>query len=145
MADQARRGPGAAAEPRRLRARLVKHLRAGGMLRTDAVAAAFSAVPRELFVAGVTAEQGIEAVYRDEPHVIKKDLEGRPLSSSSQPGIMAQMLDRLDLRPGHRVLEIGAGSGYNAALMSRLVGPSGRITSVDIDPQIAGDARRALQ
>ena len=115
------------------------------MLRTDAVAAAFSAVPRELFVAGVAAEQGIEAVYRDEPHVIKKDLEGRPLSSSSQPGIMAQMLDRLELRPGHRVLEIGAGSGYNAALMSRLVGPSGRITSVDIDPQIAGDARRALQ
>ena len=109
------------------------------------MAAAFSEVPRELFVAGVLAEQGLEAVYRDEAHVIKKNLEGRPLSSSSQPGIMAQMLDRLDLRPGHRVLEIGAGSGYNAALMSRLVGPSGQITSVDIDPQIAGDARRALE
>lgn len=115
------------------------------MVRTDAVAAAFCEVPRELFVAGVLAEQGLEAVYRDEPHVIKRNLEGRPLSSSSQPGIMAQMLDRLDLRPGHRVLEIGAGSGYNAALLSRLVGPSGRITSVDIDPQIAGDARRALE
>jgi protein-L-isoaspartate(D-aspartate) O-methyltransferase len=145
MADRARRGPGAAAEAGRLRARLVEHLRAGGMVRTDAVAAAFSEVPREQFVAGVLAEQGLEAVYRDEAHVIKKDREGRPLSSSSQPGIMAQMLDRLDLRLGHRVLEIGAGSGYNAALMSRLVGPSGRITSVDIDSQIAGDARRALE
>jgi len=145
MADKARRGTGAAGEARRLRARLVEHLRAGGIVRTDAVAAAFSEVPRELFVAGVLAEQGLEAVYRDEAHVIKKSLEGRPLSSSSQPGIMAQMLDRLDLRPGQRVLEIGAGSGYNAALMSRLVGRSGRITSVDIDSQIAGDARRALE
>lgn len=115
------------------------------MVWSDATAAAFSEVPRELFVAGVLAEQGLEAVYRDEAHVIKKDLEGGPLSSSSQPAIMAQMLDRLDIRPGHRILEIGAGSGYNAALMSRLVEPSGRITSVDIDPQIAGDARRALE
>jgi len=111
MADKARRGTGAAGEARRLRARLVEHLRAGGIVRTDAVAAAFSEVPRELFVGGVLAEQGLEAVYRDEAHVIKKSLEGRPLSSSSQPGIMAQMLDRLDLRPGQRVLEIGAGSG----------------------------------
>jgi protein-L-isoaspartate(D-aspartate) O-methyltransferase len=145
MGERARRGDSAAAEARRLRAGLVEHLRASEMVQTDAVAAAFSEVPRELFVAGVLAEQGLEAVYRDEAHVIKKNLEGRPLSSSSQPGIMAQMLDRLDLRPGHRVLEIGAGSGYNAALMSRLVGPAGQITSVDIDPQIAGDARRALE
>ncbi|MBV9414481.1 MAG: hypothetical protein JO363_05835, partial [Solirubrobacterales bacterium] len=122
MANRARRGAEAAAEALRLRARLVEHLRAGGMLRSDAVAAAFSEVPRELFVAGVLAEQGLEAVYRDEPHLIKKTPEGRPLSSSSQPGIMAQMLDRLDLGPGHQVLEIGAGSGYIAALMSVLVG-----------------------
>ncbi|MBV9000555.1 MAG: hypothetical protein JO304_15945, partial [Solirubrobacterales bacterium] len=92
MADRARRGADAAAEAGRLRARLVEHLRSGGLVRTDAVAAAFSEVPRELFVAGVLAEQGLEAVYRDEPHVIKKTVEGRPLSSSSQPGIMAQML-----------------------------------------------------
>jgi protein-L-isoaspartate O-methyltransferase len=86
MADRTRRGTDAAAQARRLRARLVEHLRAGGMARTDAVAAAFSEVPRELFVAGVLAEQGLEAVYRDEPHVIKKSPEGRPLLAAGDHG-----------------------------------------------------------
>jgi protein-L-isoaspartate(D-aspartate) O-methyltransferase len=46
---------------------------------------------------------------------------------------MATMLEQLDVRPGHRVLEIGAGTGYNAALLACLVGPTGSVTTVDID------------
>jgi protein-L-isoaspartate O-methyltransferase len=45
-----------------------------------------------------------------------------PTSSSSAPHVMATMLDALELRPGLRVLEIGGGSGYNAALLAELVG-----------------------
>lgn len=57
---------------------------------------------------------------------------------------MAAMLEQLELEEGMRVLEIGAGTGYNAALLSSLVGPSGSVVSVDIDREVAVQARRSL-
>ncbi|MGH3930512.1 MAG: methyltransferase, FxLD system [Pseudonocardiaceae bacterium] len=54
------------------------------------------------------------------------------------------MLQQLEVRPGHRVLEIGAGTGYNAALLARLAGPEGEVTTVDIDTDVAESARRNL-
>src|SRR4029077_1420949 len=68
----------------------------------------------------------------------------QPISSSSQPAIMAIMLDQLTLAPGQRVLEIGAGTGYNAALMRHIVGPQGTVVSVDIDADLVGTAREHL-
>lgn len=106
----------------------------------EPVAAAMLAVPRHLFVPGVAPEEA----YRDQPIVTKRDAGGRPISSSSQPAIMATMLDQLGVRPGHRVLEIGAGTGYNAALLAHLTGPGGRVVSVDIDEDIVAGAREHL-
>ncbi|MER6950515.1 methyltransferase, FxLD system [Nonomuraea sp. NPDC000554] len=105
-----------------------------------AVAGAFLAVPRHLFLLDVAPEDA----YRDQPIVTKRDDEGRPISSSSQPAIMAIMLGQLDVRPGHRVLEIGAGTGYNAALLDRLAGPGGHVVTVDIDADLVERARRHL-
>ena len=48
---------------------------------------------------------------------------GSAISSASSPNLVAGMLEQLDIQPGHRVLEIGAGIGYNAALMAELTGP----------------------
>ena len=104
------------------------------------VAAALHAVPRHLFLPGLPPE----ATYADDAIVTKRDQGGQPISSSSQPAIMAIMLDQLDLAPGHRVLEIGAGTGYNAALISHIVGPSGQVTSIDIDPELVRTAREHL-
>jgi protein-L-isoaspartate(D-aspartate) O-methyltransferase len=53
------------------------------------------------------------------------------------------MLDQLDVRPGHRVLEIGAGTGYNVALLAYLTGPGGAVTTIDIG-EVAAGARREL-
>lgn len=115
---------------------LVAALRARDDLHDPRVEAAFLAIPRALFLPGLPLEQ----VYADEPIPIKRTADGTVIASSSQPSMMALMLEQLRLRPGLNVLEIGAGTGYNAALICHLVGAQGRVTSVEIDPQIADAA-----
>ena len=137
--------PSSLSRSRRLRRQLIDRLRADEVLVSPSVAAAFAEVPRELFIPELLKREGLDAVYRDEAVVTKRDARGMPLSSSSQPAIMAKMLELLDLRPGHRVLEIGAGTGYNAALLAHIVGPTGHVTSVDVDRDLARGARRALR
>ncbi|WP_413807997.1 methyltransferase domain-containing protein [Streptomyces sp. OE57] len=66
-----------------------------------------------------------------------------PTSSISAPAAVVTMLAELDLRPGHRVLEIGAGTGYNAALLAERAG-AGRVTTLEIDSDVADGARGAL-
>jgi protein-L-isoaspartate(D-aspartate) O-methyltransferase len=128
-----------------LRAGLVDALAAGGWLRSPRVRDAFLETPRELFLPGVAERDGLVAVYRNEAIVTKRSRHGMPLSSSSQPTIMALMLEQLELADGMRVLEVGAGTGWNAALIAHLVRPSGRVTTIDVDGAIAKDARRALR
>ncbi len=65
-------------------------------------------------------------------------------SSCSQPSIVADMLETLDVRPGQSVLEIGTGTGWNAALLSHLVGEHGRAVTIEVDPGVAQHARHAL-
>lgn len=64
-------------------------------------------------------------------------------SSASMPAVVAQMLAALDAEPGMRVLEIGAGTGYNAALLAHRLGAE-NIVSVEVDPAVAEHARHAL-
>lgn len=129
----------------KLRRRLVEMLRRGNWIRSSRVRDAFLEVPRELFVPEFAKREGLEAVYRDDSILTKRNPHGVPLSSSSQPAIMALMLEQLQLEQEMSVLEIGAGTGYNAALLSVLVGPRGRVVSVDVDPGLARGARRALR
>ena len=130
---------GAARGPEAARARLADLLRdtrrAGA-----AVEAAFRAVPRHLFLAEMAPEQA----YQDEAFVIKHNADGLPISSSSQPAIMAIMLEQLGLAGGQRVLEIGAGTGYNAALIAHIVGDQESVVTVDIDSELVERARASL-
>ncbi len=114
-------------------------LRDSGRLRGPAVEEAFRTVPRHLFLPGVP----LARAYADEA-VAVQSVDGVTTSSASQPSMVAIMLGQLDLRPGHRVLEIGAGTGYNAALMMRIVGPAGRVVAVDIDADLVESADRHL-
>ena len=128
------------AELAQLREGLAARVVAANRITSERVAAALRAVPRHLFLPGLPPQ----AAYRDEAIVTKRDQAGQPISSSSQPAIMAIMADQLDLAPGQRVLEIGAGTGYNAALISHVVGAQGQVTSVDIDPDLVERARGHL-
>jgi len=123
-----------------LRERLVAQVLQTSGIRDERIAAALRDVPRHLFLPHLPPEE----TYLDDAIVTKRDAEGQPISSSSQPAIMAIMLDQLDLAPGQRVLEIGAGTGYNAALIRHIVGPSGAVVSVDIEPDLVDRAREHL-
>lgn len=123
-----------------LRDQLVDRLSNAGRLCTEQVADAFRTVPRHLFLPGVEPGKS----YADEAIPTKWQPDGRAISSSSQPAVTAVMLEQLCVEAGQRVLEIGAGTGYNAALLSHLVGEAGAVTTVDIDEDLVEQASRHL-
>jgi protein-L-isoaspartate(D-aspartate) O-methyltransferase len=120
---------------------LIDDLKNKGLIRSPGVEAAFRAVLRHHFLPGTPLEE----VYSDRAISAKQDEEGKWISSSSQPAIMAIMLEQLGLQPGHNVLEIGTGPGYNAALMAHIVGETGRVVTVEIDQDLADAAREHLE
>jgi protein-L-isoaspartate(D-aspartate) O-methyltransferase len=124
----------------RLHTQLVEQLRQNNLLDNASVDAAFSAVPRHLFLPNFPREQ----VYADDAIALKVGASGEVLSSSSQPTMMAIMLQQAGLQAGMNVLEIGTASGYNAAIMKHIVGQNGRVTSLEIDYDLAQEAEDHL-
>jgi protein-L-isoaspartate(D-aspartate) O-methyltransferase len=127
-------------DSRAYRHALVETLAGDGHLRSARVAAAIEAVPRELFVPGVPLDE----VYRPRDAIVTKRIDGISVSSASAPEVVALMLEQLDVHPGDRVLEIGAGTGYNAALLAHLVGAGGHVVTLDIDEDLVLGARDHL-
>lgn len=117
----------------------VDQLKQAGWIRTPSVEAAFRSVPRHHFLPNVP----LANAYQNQA-IVTKRINGKSVSSSSEPGLMASMLEQLDLKPGHRVLEIGAGTGYNAALMAHIVGETGQVITIDIDEDIVEAAHQHL-
>ena len=164
-------GPNSTARAARRRARLIRTLRTAGVLADPAWRAAFAQVPRHVFLgryfvatstgcwqaADRTDPDWLDHVYADRVLVTQLDgdparwplaratgpVSGVPTSSSSQPAIMAVMLAALRVADGNRVLEIGTGTGYNAALLCHRLGPT-NVTTVDIDPELVNTARSRL-
>ncbi|MGH4020030.1 MAG: methyltransferase, FxLD system [Pseudonocardiaceae bacterium] len=123
-----------------LHARLIDQIRADGWIITPCIEDAMRAVPRHLFLPDAPAQEA----YADKNVATKTDPAGAVLSSASTPSIVAMMLEQAGIEPGHRVLEIGAGTGYNAALLRHLTGDSGQVATVDIDPDAVEDTRKNL-
>ncbi|MEV4078467.1 methyltransferase domain-containing protein [Nonomuraea fuscirosea] len=129
---------------------------------------AVRAVPRHLFIppVGLVVEEG-------EPYLIDRDadpgtwwdtvysrsiivtqlddgatglraLRGDSTSSASAPSTVADLLNHLQPEPGHRVLDVGTGTGWTAALLSHLVGDQGEVTSIEVDPAVAEQAAKNL-
>lgn len=144
------------------RAGLVREIEASGAWTADpAWRAAFAAVPRHLFVPyyfvavpggherlwgqspdPVERERWVRGCYADTP-LATRLRDGELISSSSQPSLMAAMLTALEVADGDTVLEIGTGTGYNAALLAHRLGDD-RVTTVDLEPEITESARLHL-
>jgi protein-L-isoaspartate(D-aspartate) O-methyltransferase len=140
---------------------MVDRMISEGALWSKPIIAAFRATPRHRFLDRVfqfarKSERWREVITRDpareELRIVYSDRAlithissprgqagGIPTSSSSQPSLMAQMLEDLQISPGQRVLEIGAGTGYNAALLAHIVGAK-RVVSVDVDRDVLSEA-----
>ncbi|MEU3022090.1 methyltransferase domain-containing protein [Nocardiopsis alba] len=141
-----------------LHARLVERLDTSETLR-----AAFADHPRHRFIPDLVwpdiqglplirsadPERWAAYVYDDDAVVTQANDGGsgainHPSSSSSAPQVMADMIAAARIEPGMRVLEIGTGTGWNAAILTSLVGPTGSVTSLEIDPKVARHARDRL-
>ena len=144
---------------------LVAVLKQEGTLSQPLVEAAFLRVPRHLFIdhffqreirdrqmhvqemrlsSYPSADDWLSAIYANEPLATAYDEECTATSSSSSPAAMAIMLEASELGPGLRVLEIGTGTGYNAALLAAIVGNQGHVFTVEIDSDLAMQAEHRL-
>lgn len=124
------------AELEQLQRGLVEELRRNQSLADAGVEMAFSAIPRHLFVPQVNPHEA----YRDQAISLRTGENGEVISSASQPTMMAIMLEQLDLFAGANVLEIGAATGFNAALINHIIGDSGRVTTIEIDNDLCRQA-----
>ncbi|MCX5375913.1 ATP-grasp peptide maturase system methyltransferase [Streptomyces sp. NBC_00091] len=152
---------------------LADRLEAAGSIRTPAWRKAVEAVPRELFLnpgvflpagnglwrpvtaAGTDPAEWTEIAYSDESLVTQLDnhltadqapgpVQGIPTSSSTDPGLVLEMIEELEVEDGHQVLEIGTGTGYSSALMCHRLGED-NITTIEVDPGVAARADAALE
>ncbi len=101
----------------------------------DAILRAFELVPRENFIAA----ELLGHAYDDHP------LPTMRKQSISQPSTIVMMLQALELKPGEKVLEIGAGVGYQAAIISQIIGRQGKLITFDVIPELIHLARNNLQ
>lgn len=105
---------------------------------SERVVEAFYSFPRHLFA----PKYPIEQAYLDRPLLLYD--KAPYLSTISQPSFVLRILDMLELAEGQRVYELGTGSGWNAALLSYLVGPTGKVITSEIIPELAKSARELL-
>jgi protein-L-isoaspartate(D-aspartate) O-methyltransferase len=142
--------------------RYVRELTAAGAIRSPGVERAFRTVQRhrllETFYLRAPGARGPSAVHHDPASPRREHLEliysddalatrfiGRmPASSTSAPSLVARMLELLGLAEGMKVLEIGAGTGYNAALMAEITGDQELIVTIDVLDDVVEQTRRLL-
>lgn len=136
---------------------LATTLRERGAITTDRVHEAFTTVERHKCLTSFyyradrfevpqdTAPSAdvLDLVYSPASLLTIMPAPGEPASSTSEPGLMARMLETLDLAPGMRVLEIGAGTGYNAALITTITGAE--VVTVEAGDEAAAGATGSIQ
>lgn len=115
--------------------RLVDALRREGVVKSEAVARAMIGADRKLFLEG----SDLDRAYEDTPLGIGF---GQTISA---PHMVAIMVEALDAKSGMKVLEVGGGSGWHAAVIAGLVRPGGRVISVERVPELAARARETLR
>lgn len=120
--------------------------------RNESIVAAFAAVPRERFLGPgpwrILPPKSMDAAYTTpdaDPRRVYHDVlvvidPARDINNG-EPALWARLFDRLDLRPGERVLQVGAGTGYYTAILAEIVGRGGRVIATEYHADLALRAR----
>ncbi|MEU9776603.1 methyltransferase, FxLD system [Streptomyces sp. NPDC047968] len=127
-------------DPSQLREALAQRLADSGHLRSQAAIDAFRTTDRHAFLPGVD----LESAYKEDAVPIKHDEHGEMISCISAPSIVATQLEQLGAGDGHKVLEAGAATGYNAALLGKIVSPGGQVWTLDVDQDLVAGANKHL-
>ncbi len=114
---------------------LISYWKTYDIIKDKDVLQAFKDVPRENFVPEKFADQA----YIDSPLPIAGG------QTISQPSTVMVMTEELKVKTGQKILEVGTGSGYQAAILSKLVGSKGKIVSTEIVPELVDFARKNLE
>ncbi|MGV8143473.1 MAG: protein-L-isoaspartate(D-aspartate) O-methyltransferase [Methanothermobacter sp.] len=117
------------------REELVDKLSRNGYIKTDQVKNAMLFVPREEFI----PPENRRYAYIDQPLPIGK---GQTISA---PHMVAMICETLDLKRGMKILEIGSGFGYNAAVVAEIIGPEGHLFTTERIESLAKSARDNLK
>ena len=115
--------------------KLIKHIKAVGYLKSKNIENALKEVPREFFV----PESMKYLAYRDTPLYIGSN------QTISQPSTVVAMTEALDIKKGQKILEIGTGSGWQTALLSKLVGEKGFVYTIEIIENLVKFAKANLK
>lgn len=119
-------------------AQLLDRLEQGGRYADPRIRRAFARHPRWAFLPR-NYQGNRRAAVQDKPVAIGDN------QTISAPHMVAILLDRAGLEPGHRCLEIGAGSGWLATLAGELIGPEGHVVGVEIVPELVELARDNIE
>ncbi|PZT75769.1 methyltransferase, FxLD system [Streptomyces sp. AC1-42W] len=129
-----------ATDPHQYREALAQRLVDSGRLRSQGAIDAFRTTDRHAFLPDID----LENAYKEDAVPIKHDVHGEMISCISAPSIVATQLEQLGAQPGHKVLEAGAATGYNAALLGKIVSPGGQVWTLDVDQDLVAGAGKHL-
>jgi protein-L-isoaspartate(D-aspartate) O-methyltransferase len=115
--------------------RLIEHIKSLGYLKSKAIEDALRKIPRHLFI----PENIRYLAYRDFPVSIGHD------QTISQPSTVVAMTEALDVREGQKILEVGTGSGWQAAILASLVGDKGFVYTIEVIPELAEFAKKNIK
>ncbi|MBI1936300.1 protein-L-isoaspartate O-methyltransferase [Candidatus Woesearchaeota archaeon] len=114
---------------------LIEKWTSSGIVKDKRVIGAFKKIPREIFV----PEDKMDEAYGDYPVSIGKG------QTISQPSTVVIMTEALEIKEGDKILEVGTGSGYHAAIISCLIGNKGKLVSTEIIPELAKLAQKNIK
>lgn len=115
--------------------RLIDYWQSSGTIQDKKLIESFKAIPREKFI----PEEYTEEAYGDYPLSIGMG------QTISQPTTVMLMTEALKLKEGDKVLEVGAGSGYQAAIISKIIGGKGKVITTEIIPELVEFAKKNIK